>query len=171
MNILETQYNIKHKAYEIYLSGCKGKHLDDSNQLKHCNGCHNKFSWNFASGSDWVAHYNDQIVPSLQLYDKLVENVWVLGGEPLDQSPRELYTLLNNIKQNLPNAKLFIWTGYDIEWVSKNYNEVFKFIDFIKVGNYDEDNKNTTYIERFDLTLQSEQLLFEVLNDSMVVEV
>ena len=42
MNILGTQYTLKHKAFEIYVAGCNGS--------PHCKGCHNPESWDFNLG-------------------------------------------------------------------------------------------------------------------------
>ena len=175
MNIISTQYNLPLKTFEIYLSGCKGKYFNNSKTRQHCNGCHNAESWNFKSGQDWQSHYQDKIKPTLSLskQSNLLKNIWILGGEPLDQDPRELYTLLNNLKQNYPDTKLWLWTGYSLEWVlsSPQYKEVLKFIDYIKVGHFDIDNKSSHYIQQFDITLQSDQELFEVINESFLEQI
>ena len=173
MNILSTQYQINRKTFEIYLSGCKGKFLDGSTKKVHCKGCHNEFSWNFKNGELWDDYYNKSIRPSIaSAYESnVLEHIWVLGGEPLDQHPRELFSLLKNLENNAPRSSIWLFTGYSIEWVRENYTEVFKFIDYIKVGHFDEDNLNDNYIEEFNLTLKSEQKLYRVLNeDGNIIE-
>lgn len=77
MNIDGTETNLRHKALEIYISGCKPP---------HCAGCHNPELWDFSKGDPWqeaIRLLGDKI--SALKESGLVEIVWLLGGEPLDQ--------------------------------------------------------------------------------------
>lgn len=48
MRVAGTEFNLAHRALEIYLSGCKAP---------HCEGCHNKELWEFNQGipyQEWL---------------------------------------------------------------------------------------------------------------------
>ena len=103
MNIAGTEINLKHKALEIYLAGCKHH---------SCKGCHNPELWNFDVGDVLNKHILQRITCKFQELHKakLVDYVWVLGGEPLDQHPSELFEFLVAINNYTTNVVL--WTHY-----------------------------------------------------------
>lgn len=136
MNISGFQYNLNHKALEIYVSGCTGE----------CVGCHNTELWDFSIGKDYRDFF-------LKIENKiktgLVDIVWVLGGDPLDQNPVDLIQLLKFIKTF--NVKLFLWTRYMIDDLP---NGILNYLDYIKTGKFIPDN--SSYIEPvFNIKLAS----------------
>lgn len=122
MYIAGTEINLKHKALEIYLSGCK---------YHHCEGCHNPELWNFEVGDFCDDAALQRLTNKLQelLQAKLVSSVWILGGEPLDQHPDELFALLATLDNYTNN--IVLWTHYG------SVPEVFKpYIKYAKLGPY-----------------------------------
>ena len=85
MNIASTQYNFNKKALEIYVSGCSIK----------CQGCHNPELQNFGHG-DNLAVASDSILKKITEFDCFIENIFILGGEPLVQ--RDIYSLLEILR-------------------------------------------------------------------------
>ena len=45
MKIAGTQFTLKTKSFEIYVSGCAGN--------PHCKGCHNPETWDFNVGEEF----------------------------------------------------------------------------------------------------------------------
>jgi len=122
MNILALEYNIEHQALEVYVAGC----------TRHCPGCHNPETWSFDQGKACV-HLFRRIERILQL--GVVKQIWVMGGEPLDQPmPSLLAFLMNSLIQSVEN--IVLWTGYEEADVPE---EIFEFVDAIKVGGYEKD--------------------------------
>ena len=134
MNISGLQYNLNRRTLEIYVSGCRGQ----------CDGCHNPDLWDFEYGREYNFY-----IPKIQKKIKsgMVDEVWLLGGDPIDQDKTDLINLLDNINY-LP---LFLWTRYDINEIDKDIKKYFKYI---KTGRYDK-NLPEYYNKEFDITLAS----------------
>jgi len=118
MNIAGLEYNLPHKALEIYLSGCCPP---------FCENCHNPELWDFNIGKNWK-DWLDKILKKVD--DEMVERVWILGGEPLDQDRQELMELLSHIKK-----EIWLWTKQEFSY--HIVNEFHDIVDYIKFGKYD----------------------------------
>ena len=79
MKIAGTEVSLLHKAFEIYLSGCK---------YSPCHGCHNPELWSFDFGVDVDVEKIAELISKINELkeEKLIEYVWILGGEPLDNN-------------------------------------------------------------------------------------
>ena len=60
----------------------------------------------------------------------MIQEVWVLGGEPLDQDLTQLLVLLSNIPKHL---RIVLFTRYDLSYLPY---EVLVYVDLIKTGAY-----------------------------------
>lgn len=131
-------FSLKTRTYEIYVSGC---HFQ-------CDGCHNPQLWKFDEGKLLDNEYMNEILGYISNADKLIDRIFILGGEPLDQPLNELIYLLNNLKKT--GKELWLFTGYD------NINdmpvEILNIINYIKCGVF---KKNLGPIECFGVTLAS----------------
>lgn len=123
MNILSTQYTLQTRSLEIYVAGCSGN--------PHCTGCHNPETWRFDIGDKYDENYNFRIKQKINVFEKLIDNIMIFGGEPLDQKPKELLTLLSDLSHL--NKKIWLFTRYDISDVPKKVKEL---CDYIKCGRY-----------------------------------
>lgn len=129
MNILGTQYTLNNKAFEIYISGCKGN--------PHCKGCHNPESWDFNAGEKIdIEKETDLWISKILYFGSIIKNIMIFGGEPLDQEPYELEVLLK--KLSLLNIPIWIFTRYRISEVP---DFVKKYCSYIKCGRYIESMK------------------------------
>lgn len=110
-------------ALEIYLAGC----------TKRCPGCHNPESWEFDQG----VSFSDEL-PRLKekATHLLVEKVWILGGEPLDQPLGSLRFLIRSLRQANPRAEFWLFTGKDLACVPEEIKALF---EVIKWGSYKKD--------------------------------
>lgn len=123
MNILGTEVSLKHKAFEIYLAGCIAP---------HCPGCHNPESWDFSAGTALTPTTLKKIIATVEDAGDMVENIWVMGGEPLHQPLDELIKLLERL--NTTNKKIWLFTRYDS--VEDINIRIVNLIDYIKLGPY-----------------------------------
>lgn len=117
MKLAGFEYNLEHKALEIYISGCKGP---------YCAGCHNPDLWDFTLGWD----IDEEILLNIntRTHEDMIEYVWILGGEPQDQKMEELNLLLSYI-----DKPVVLFTRYTD--VDKGLD--ISLIDYIKFGPYD----------------------------------
>ena len=132
MRIAGTEVNLKHRALEVYLSGC---------HPPHCPGCHNPELWDFSIGDEFDSYKLEQ-----PLYQKicelkkndLIDIDWILGGEPLDQDLRKLEKMLVTIE--LFDIPVMLWTHYHD--IPQNIREL---VSYAKIGPYIKDKES--YIE------------------------
>jgi len=123
MNILSIQHSLKHKALEIYVAGCAGN--------PHCEGCHNPESWDFNQGTPW-RDCLDEIREKCKHHPRLIKNIWILGGEPLDQDVAELTHMLSLLHYEL-RLPIWLFTRYEINEIP---SVVAEHCDYIKCGRY-----------------------------------
>jgi len=137
MRIAGTEYNINHKALEIYISGCDGA----------CKGCHNESLWDFKIGYHWNEFDFHKIT------NLMIEHVWVMGGEPLLQDKKELKSFIYNINKYTNTKKsIWLWTRFDINDIPNN---ILQFLSYVKIGKYIE--FSNSYIEPlFNIELASD---------------
>lgn len=120
MNIAATQFSLIHNSLEIYLSGCNGNCID----------CHNETLKDFDLGSNYLEKINE-ISDKVSDFDILIKNIWILGGEPLDQNLDDLINMILRLRQL--NKSIWLFTRYEIEKIPK---EVLGLCDYIKTGKY-----------------------------------
>lgn len=121
MKIAGTEVNLKHKALEIYLSGCKEP---------HCPGCHNPELWDFGVGVDWQNMWPELEKKIFELKkSRLISNIWLLGGDPLHQNLDELVIFMICLRTS--DLKLMLWTR---EFLVPGH--VARFVDYVKTGPY-----------------------------------
>lgn len=134
MNIIGTQYTLKHRAFEIYVAGCNGS--------PHCQGCHNPESWDFNCGEELNDDYLLALKNKIKSFDGMIDNIMIFGGEPLDQKMCELIDLLDWLHQF--NKKIWIFTRYDLKEVSQIVKDR---CDYLKCGRYEPQNHTTSNIQ------------------------
>lgn len=112
-----------------------------------CKGCHNPETWSFDGGIE--EDENTLLNKILYLIDKnnVQRNLSILGGEPLCKQNREFVAkLVIATKRRFPNIKIFLWTGYKIEFL-KNINDsnikiILKNIDTLIDGPFIEEQRD-----------------------------
>jgi len=131
MRIAGTEFNLNRKCLEIYLSGCKAP---------RCPGCHNPELWDFMVGSDFYLWY-----PKFQreLESGMVEEVWILGGEPQDQNIDDLVQLLEELKDFKKDLDIALFTRY-----VTIHERLVPHLSYVKIGEFDKQLG-----ERYDQTL------------------
>ena len=77
-----------------------------------CKGCHNPDTWNFKGGKEFTNETLQEIISALTA-NGIKRSLAIMGGEPLCQENAFLtYLVISNIKNVLPDTKVYIWTGY-----------------------------------------------------------
>jgi len=123
IRIAATQYTLLHRCLEIYLAGCKAD--------PHCKDCHNPELWSFDVGEPYNDALRDKIKNKVLGFEELIDKIWILGGEPMDNDTKELEYLLRDLKEL--NVDIWLWTRYDLYDVP---GRIEKLCSYIKTGRY-----------------------------------
>ena len=118
-------------AYEIYLSGCRG----------YCPGCHSPHTHDFSVGLD----LNDSTIMTKLIenirtkYNKgLIDNLVIIGGEPLDNPDEELLSFIQLLRSEFPKCKLWLYTHFERSEVELSHKAVLDALDYVKCGMFDQ---------------------------------
>lgn len=104
----------------------------------HCAGCHNPDTWDYDGGKEFTPEVLDEIVEALTAND-IERSFCVLGGEPLCIENEFLTNLvIKTVREKVPNVKIYVWTGYTYEELSKKTDShmkmIFRNIDYLIDG-------------------------------------
>ena len=96
-------------SVSFYTQGCPHR----------CQGCHNPQTWDFDGGKEFDTEVLKQIIEGLTA-NGIERSLCIMGGEPLCEENQFLVSLIiDNVKEKLPKTKIYIWTGYTYEGLSK----------------------------------------------------
>lgn len=123
MNIVFLDFSLKTLSYDIYLSGCSAQ--------PKCEGCHNPDEWDFNKGTLWDNDINLSKLEQVFKFDKLIDRILIMGGEPLDNDHEELIRLIDYLKKF--EKEIYLFTRRELEEVPK---EILEKIDYVKTGRY-----------------------------------
>lgn len=88
----------------LFVSGC----------THHCPGCFNEETWDFNFGDPFTREVEDDIIEHLR--PSYIDGLSLLGGEPMEaQNQRALLPFLERLKQEVPRATIWIYSGYTFE--------------------------------------------------------
>lgn len=118
-------------SYEISVCGC---HF-------HCKNCQNPELQDFNNGEELTNNLLNNIIEDIRKYYNkgLIDNIDIIGGEPLDQNRSEFIAFLEIIKEKFPKLGIWIYTGYEIEDIP---DRILELSDYIKCGRYIEELRN-----------------------------
>lgn len=82
----------------------------------HCKNCFNQDTWDFSGGKEWNREIEDKF---MKLVNRpYIKRVSLLGGEPLaDENVLDIMRLINRIKAECPDKKIWCYTGYTWEQI------------------------------------------------------
>jgi anaerobic ribonucleoside-triphosphate reductase activating protein len=121
---LSTQYTLNTRSLDIFIAGC--------NASPKCEQCFNPESWDFTKGELLSPKYFDKkIRRKMQEYDSMIENVMLLGGEPLDQDLTELCSLIDDLQEF--NKPIWLFTHYHFHQVPLY---ALRGVSYVKTGRY-----------------------------------
>lgn len=114
----------------IFVSGC----------TLHCKGCFNPDAWDFGYGNTYTSETESEILQALA--PSYIRGLSILGGEPCDQNPADLVSLVEKAKQLYPEKDIWIWSGRKFEEIQNH--PLTKYIDIAVCGKFKIDKRDIT---------------------------
>lgn len=113
-----------------------------------CSGCHNPETWSFDGGKEFTDETMESILTGLKAQG-IQRSFCVMGGEPLcEENALLTYATIQRVKQELPETKVYVWTGYTFEELKKMKNvyirKCLETIDVLVDGPYIESERDIT---------------------------
>ena len=107
----------------------------------HCTGCFNPETWDFNGGTEWDSIIEDKF---LKIINKdYIVRISLLGGEPLAiQNYETIKSIIEKIKNNYPDKKIWLYTGYKYENLSIEQLDAIKKVDILIDGQFDIEKKD-----------------------------
>lgn len=144
MRIAKTQINLEYNAYEIYISGC--------NQT--CEGCHNPSLKDFNEGVHWKECI-ERIIYDITDMGWVYDQVWLLGGEPMDNDINELFLFVSFLHRQKKeyDFDIVLFTSHDMNVFDEGLPEntlrrrLRQKLDYVKIGKYDNTQLSDSYRE------------------------
>lgn len=115
----------------------------------HCKGCHSQYLWEY-EGDNLLENMENII----NQYNNYITCVCFMGG---DQNIYELGLALKQCKKM--GYKTCVYSGRDC---IQYFNSLFPFLDWIKIGKYDESMKCDNHIEYGVKLATSNQHLYKI---------
>ena len=115
----------------LFVSGCE----------HHCKGCHNPQTHAPSSGIPFTRAEEDEIFE--QLSKPYIQGLTLTGGDPLHHcNYTTLLALCKKVKATFPKKNIWLYTGYRIEDIPEEMQEIFQYIDTIVDGRFVEELKD-----------------------------
>ena len=133
---IETTSDGEGVRLSCYFSGCS----------LACKGCHNPISWDNNFGEHFGKEKQSEIIT--QLKNMIKPNITLTGGNPLESY--DLYEFVLNLKKEIPNVNIWIYSGLTIEEIILNENmlSILKLCDTLVDGRFEIDKKDLTLAYR-----------------------
>ncbi len=114
----------------------------------HCPGCHNPETWDFDGGKEFTPDTITEVIEALQA-NGVQRNFCIMGGEPMcDENIFLTYLVLENIRQKYPKIKIYIWTGYEFDYLknrnNNRINKIFEMADYMVCGPFKLEERDIT---------------------------
>lgn len=111
----------------LFVAGCEHQ----------CPGCYNKSTWGVNSGSPFTQSLEDQIIKDLQDTEIKRQGLSLSGGDPLHpKNVPAILKLVKRVKSECDNKDIWLWTGYKLDELSADQQEVISYIDVLIDGKF-----------------------------------
>jgi anaerobic ribonucleoside-triphosphate reductase activating protein len=136
LKFAHVEYSITTKSLDLFNIGC-GKGITDLNDSNFdgCKQCCNPElrCWELDGHSpEFVL---DKVKDLNNTFDKLVDRVLLVGGDPVDayiRYPQEMHEFILNVR-DIVKKPIYLFTRHGIEQIPK---DLIELVDFVKVGAY-----------------------------------
>lgn len=117
-----------------------------------CKGCQNPETWDFNGGKEFTPGTLNEIISGLTA-NGIQRNLCVMGGEPLcDENAFLTYLVVKEVKEKVPEAKIYIWSGYTYEQLQRashpQVQNTLELADYLIDGPYIEEERDITLVMR-----------------------
>ena len=137
----------------LWVSGC----------IHHCQGCHNKETWDFNSGSEFTED------TKLKLFEALnkpyIKGLTLSGGDPLC-SYEDVLTLVKEIKEKFPTKDIWLFSGFTMDYIKTHFKAILSYIDVLVDGRFVEELKDLSLAFRGS----SNQIIWEKDNNEEFIK-
>ena len=111
----------------------------------HCKGCFQPETWSFDAGEKFIQETKETLFQYLN--NPVVTRLSILGGEPLEECNwKDLNQLLREVRLIFPHIKIWLYTGYEYEFLTNINNrqlkEILEKVDVLVAGPFIEDEKD-----------------------------
>ena len=101
----------------LWLSGCN----------HHCKNCQNPQTWDVNSGIEFDISAKKELFEELK--KDYISGITFSGGDPLHENNiDEVLKLVNEIRLLLPEKTIWLYTGYELEFIKEGFEESKKFL-------------------------------------------
>ena len=122
----------------LWVSGCSVR----------CAGCHNPQTWDFNSGKLFDKVAKQELLTALN--KPYIQGISFSGGHPLEmQNIQDIFNLIIDIKTNMPNKDIWLYTGYqlsidDFTQGTSAKRSILNMCDVVVDGPYIEEQRDIT---------------------------
>lgn len=107
----------------LWVSGC----------THHCEGCHNKVTWDINDGLIFDKAAKDELFSYLSM--DYMQGITFSGGDPLHPDNREEVTALaKEIKDKFPKKDIWLYTGF--AWENVENLDIMNYVDVVVDGKF-----------------------------------
>jgi anaerobic ribonucleoside-triphosphate reductase activating protein len=107
----------------VWTSGCS----------HHCPGCHNPETWDYDYGHVMTTEEKEFLLNYLS--NSYVAGVTFSGGDPLFSQNRDgVLELCKKIKETHPSKNIWVYTGFTLEYLEREFPEILKYVDVLVDG-------------------------------------
>ena len=123
----------------LFVAGC----------IHKCRGCYNKSTWRPDSGKLFTQEIEDRIIKDLQDTEIPRRGLSLSGGDPLypGNLPAILH-LLKRVRGECPGKDVWMWTGYTLDELTVEQQEVVGLVDVLIDGKFVEELKDVSLVWR-----------------------
>lgn len=113
----------------------------------HCPGCHNPQTWDPDGGYEFTPEVLHRIVDGIKA-NGVTRNFCVMGGEPF--APYNIFLthlVVKTVKEECPDSKIFIWTGYylnDLPTTNPHVRAILDMADCVVEGPFEIDKRDVS---------------------------
>ncbi|WP_409309146.1 anaerobic ribonucleoside-triphosphate reductase-activating protein [Pectobacterium sp. B1J-3] len=123
----------------LFVAGC----------VHQCVGCYNKSTWRLNSGQPFTQEIQERIITDLQ--DTVIprQGISLSGGDPLHpQNVPDILQLVTRIRTECPGKDIWVWTGYKLDELTAEQQQVVDLINVLVDGKFVQDLKDPSLIWR-----------------------
>lgn len=115
-----------------------------------CAGCHNPETWDFNGGKEFTVDTLQELLTAMTA-NGIHRDLCIMGGEPLCPENQFLTKLvIKTIKDNLPDTKVYIWSGYTYAQLQNNDGaaQILELCDVLIDGPFVMEERDVTLFMR-----------------------